>query len=102
MPMVRSSRARTTRPPPCRLARRGSTCSSTMRIISRGTPGRQKNSARSDPRSTSSAKPGAVPIGLGSTSAPAGNQAWLSLLSVISRPTRAKKARMPSRASASR
>ena len=71
MPNVRSSVARTTGPPPRRAAMRGSTCSRSMRSSSRGTPGMQKKSARP----CSSRKPGAVPIGLGSTSAPSGNHA---------------------------
>ena len=42
-------------------------------------------------RGTSSMQPGAVPIGLSSTSAPAGNHACFALIAAISRPKRAKK-----------
>ena len=52
----------------------------------------QKKSARP----CSSRKPGAVPIGFGSTSAPSGNHACCALFSVISRPTLRKKARIVS------
>ena len=79
-------------PPPRRAAMRGSTCSRSMRSSSRGTPGMQKKSARP----CSSRKPGAVPIGFGSTSAPSGNHACCALFSDISRPTLRKNARIVS------
>ncbi len=63
-------------------ARRGTTCSANICFISRGTPGMKKNQAR--PIFT--AKPGAVPIGFGSTSLASGISACLRLFSGIVRP----------------
>ncbi len=64
---------------------RGSTCSSSMRRISRGTPGVKKKRAR--PMVT--AKPQAVPIGLSMNSALAGSIACFTLLGGMTRPRRA-------------
>ncbi len=67
------------------LSRRGITCSSSMRRISRGTPGVKKKRAR--PMLT--AKPQAVPIGLSMNSAFSGSIACFLLLGGITRPRRA-------------
>ena len=64
---------------------RGITCSSSMRRISRGTPGVKKK--RALPMVT--AKPQAVPIGLSMNSALAGSIACLRLLAGMTRPRRA-------------
>ena len=79
----RLSRVTPVMPPSFR--RRGITCSSSMRRISRGTPGVKKKRAR--PMVT--AKPQAVPIGLSMNSALAGSIACLRLLGGMTRPRRA-------------
>ena len=63
-------------------SRRGITCSSSMRRISRGTPGVNRKRAR--PMVT--AKPQAVPIGLSMNSAFSGSIACFLLLAGITRP----------------
>ena len=73
-------------PRPARARRRGMTCSSSMSLSSRGTPGVKKNRALP----MSSAKPQAVPIGLSSSSAVAGNMACLRLLGGMARLRRRK------------
>ena len=79
----RFSRVTPGRPPLA--SSRGITCSSSMRRISRGTPGVKKK--RALPMVT--AKPQAVPIGLSMNSAPSGSMACLRLLAGITRPRRA-------------
>ena len=70
---------------PASFSRRGITCSSNMRRISRGTPGVKRKRAR--PMVT--AKPQAVPIGLSMNSAFSGSIACFLLLGGITRPRRA-------------
>ena len=63
------------------------TCSSSMRLSSRGTPGVKKKRARP----MSMAKPQAVPMGLSMTSAVVGSIACLRLFGGIVRLRRRKK-----------
>jgi len=77
---------------------RGTTCSSNILFISRGTPG-MKN-ARASPSVV--AKPGAVPMGFASTSAPCGKSACFAFDSLIVRPSFSKRRRMWSSDASSR
>ena len=77
---------------------RGTTCSSNIFFISRGTPGR-KYATHSPTRTP---KPGAVPTGLGRMSAPSGKSACLELLADRARPNFSRRRRMSSRLTSSR
>ena len=85
MPKVWKRFSRVTPGSPPSASRRGSSCSSSIRFSSRGTPGVKKKRAR--PMVT--AKPQAVPIGLSMNSAPSGSIACLRLFGGMTRPRRA-------------
>ena len=85
MPKVWKRFSRVTPGMPLSFSSRGMTCSSSMRRISRGTPGVNRN--RALPIVT--AKPQAVPIGLSMNSAPSGSIACFLLFAGITRPRRA-------------
>ncbi len=89
-PQVRMSLLTTTASPPSLpRCRKGRTSFSTIGIISAGTPG----TAKIQRPSNSSRIPGAVPFGLGTSSAPSGRYAWRTLDSGISRPRRCHHSR---------
>ena len=84
---------RRNRPPPSDFgASRSAITASSIGFISRGGPGSNTSAVES----LSSHKPGAVPFGLGSTSAPRGTIAWRRLMSGIVMPRRAKRSRIRS------